>query len=960
MPVVGPGGVAATIGLLAVGLLLCNGAVAASPRLPVRLSDQHGSSRIVVRLPSADAFALTQEDGHVVLHVIGVTLPRLPRGTAHGVSRVAIAGSFLRFDVGRTSRVRTVHDGRDLVLEVEPQDSPTAQPAPACPDQAGVLPGLPVPLMAVIEGDSAGSARFRSSVPDGAALPAPIASSAGGPTPPVAQPGSIGPVTLLASMADAPEGSAKGRGLLLPFEEGVGAAAFTRGSDTLVIFDAARPLDLSEVRQEPLAASASIQLLPEATMLTLPGRNARQFALQRVAAGWLILDAGGGQSRTAIEPVLDNMSLLLPVVAPGRTVIVPDPDTGENLLVGTLRTGTEAFDRSRHGHAYVIVESSLGIVIDPLSDRIEMRPTRSAFLLSGLGPQALGLPVDGQDARARADGSGARILALRRGTRQALYRRSKEAVAAAAAAPAGSRFDERMMAAQAALALGDGTQASTLAKVAVADDARQTCLRLTRIVRLAAAVLERKAAGSAPEPASDQDTCPNDPGYIDSPEVALWHGIGLARQDPGRPDAARLIASNLGLLQRYPEPLAAILLPIAAEALVEGGTDAQAGLIDAMPPGPKLTFARALLAARRGHAQPARSALDALRSDADIRIADLAAEQSVAMRLRSGDLTPRAAADSLDKHLLDARIAGHELSARYRLSELRIQAGQLPEALSLLRETSLLFPTQQDATRARAGDVLKRLAASPADGSAADTFNEAALIEANMDLVPRGGDGERLSRYLVDRLSALDLPERAAPIVGKLMAVAQSGLEKATLGARLAGLELQQNDPQAAQQALHDSDATDLPPALLEQRRMLRARGLTAQGHAVEALATIKDLTSSAALDLKANLLMARASWSDAAEALSTLVDRSVPATGPLDRSQQDLLLRLASAASRAGDAKRQAQVHDAVQGRIADGDKAALFQLLTTGATATGAAAEKADVAALRQVAAGVRSLGQ
>nr|WP_321984391.1 hypothetical protein [uncultured Lichenicoccus sp.] len=761
-------------------------------------------------------------------------------------------------------------------------------------------------------------------------------------------------------MADAPEGAVKGRGLLLPFEKGVGAAAFTRGADTLIVFDAARSLDLSDVRQEPIAAGSTIRLLPEATMLTLPGHNARQFRLQRVAAGWLVQDTGSTRTSTAIEPVLDKLDLRLPVAAPGRTVVVPDPGSGENLLVGTLRTGVEAFDRSRRGHAYIIEETSLGIVIVPLSDRIEMRPTRSAFLLSGLDPQSLVLPVEGQDAQTRAESSDTRILSLRRGTRETLYRRSKEALAAAAAAPAGSRFNERMMAAQAALALGDDTQADTLAKVAVADDARQTCVRLTRIVRLAASVLERPSTGSLSDAASDEDTCPNDPAYIDSPEVALWHGIGLARQDPGLPKAARLIATNLALLQSYPQPLSTILLPIAAEALVEGGTDAQAGLVDAFPVEPSLAFARARLAARRGHPQAARAAFDALRSDLDIRIADLATEQSVAMRLQSGELTPRAAADILDKHLMDARIAGHELSARYRLSELRIKAGQWPKALALLREASLLFPAEQDAIRDRAGEVLKRLAAAPADGSAADTFSEAAVIEANMDLVPRGIDGERLSRYLVDRLSALDLPDRAAPIVGKLMVAAQPGLEKATLGARLAGLDLQENDLPGAQQALHDSDAADLPPALVEQRRMLLARGLAAQGHTREALAAIRELTSSPALDLKATLFMAAASWADAADALSALVDRSVPVTGPLDRGQQDLLLRLASAASRAGDARRQAQVHDAVQGRIADADKAALFRLLTTGGTPIGATAGKGEVAALRQMAAGVRSLDQ
>ena len=958
MPVFRTGGLAAAIGLLVFGML-SHDAVAGAPRVPVRLEDQDGRSRVVVRLPSADAFSLTQEDGHVVLHVIGTSLPRAPRGDAYGISGLLISGNSLRFDVGRGSRVRAVHSGRDLVLEVEPQDPSRTQAALGAPVEAGVLPGLPEPLMAIIEGKKPESAPSVAAIPDIAAESVSgSAMAAARARPPAVAGGSPDPVSLLASMADAPEGPGHGRGVLLPFEKGVGAAAFSRGADTLVVFDAPRPLDLSDVMQEPLAAGASIQMLPEATLLKLPGRSARQFVLQRVTAGWLLLDAGSGRRSTTIEPVLDHMDLRLPVSAPGRTVIVPDPGTGENLLIGTLRSGADAFTQSRRGHAYTLVETSLGIVIDPLSDRIEMRPTRSAFLVSGLEPDGLALPYAEEDLQARADTGGAHILALRRGTREVLYRRSEEAVAAAAAAPAGGRFGERMMAAEAALALGDGTQAATLVKVAVADDARQTCVRLTRIVRLAASVLERKPAGSAAESANDEDACPNDPGYIDSPEVALWHGIGLARQDPGRPDAARMIASNLALLQRYPQPLAAILLPIAAEALVQGGTDAQSALLDAIPHEPSLAYARALLDARRGHGPAARSEFDALKSDVDMRIADLATEQSVALRLNLGDLGPADAADILDKHLLDARIAGHELAARYRLIDLRLQARQWPQALSLMRETALLFPTEQDAIRVRAGDALKRLAASPADLSAADAFKEATLIETNMDLLPRGVDGERLSQYLVDRLSALDLPGRAAPMVDKMMAEAGPGIEKATLGARLAGLDLQQGNLQAAQQALHDSETTGLPPPLVEQRQMLLAQILAAQGHPLEALAATNDLTSTPALELKARLFTAQASWSAAADTLSTLVARTVPATGALDRPQQDLLLRLASVASRAGDAKRQGQVRDAVAGRIADADKRALFQLLTTNGAATSAAGAVAEVAALRQMAGGVRSL--
>jgi hypothetical protein len=205
------------------------------------------------------------------------------------------------------------------------------------------------------------------------------------------------------------------------------------------------------------------------------------------------------------------------------------------------------------------------------------------------------------------------------------------------------------------------------------------------------------------------------------------------------------------------------------------------------------------------------------------------------------------------------------------------------------------------------------------------------MIEANADMLPDGADGSRISLFLAARLAALDLPERAAPIVLKMMRATAPGRDKAELGLRLAALDLQQNDLAGVQAALRESDTGSLPSELAGPRLTMMAQALAGGGQIDQALATIAPLESEAALDLKASLLARRGDWNGTTDTLLTLAQRDPAHAGKLDPAGQDRLLRLASAASRTGDKSRIEQVRSIGDGRFADPGKEALFHLLTS-----------------------------
>ena len=778
-----------------------------------------------------------------------------------------------------------------------------------------VLPGLPGALVAVVEGGPpemiAGPSSGASPDPRRSTLiPAVLPSSSA----------TSGPVSLTAAVLDDPDPAL--RGLFFPFETTVGAAAFSRGDDVLVVFDAARPFDLSTVQDDPVGARSSILLLPEATILRLKTHRAAGLVLRRLPTGWLIQTNGTGEPVKAISPTMDGAMLRFPVGSAGRTVVVPDPQTGGNLLVGTIRNGHDAIEVRRHGSNEIIEQTIQGIVIAPLSDRLELRPTIGAFLLAGMGVEATDI---GSVQPGLKPGSGIlapRIMSLADASPEVLYRRFKEARAAAAAAPAGARFEPRLLAAQDALALGDAAEAAIITRVAMEDDAREVAAIRPRLVAAAAALLEGRL---------DEVDLLDDPRASTDGERGLWRAVKLAKRDPASPEAARLFAAGLSLLQSYPAPLQAVLVPLAGESLARGGNDAQAALIEHLPYGHSLAFARALLAERRGQRQAALTALDRLSLDPDVRVAEVAIEEAVAIRQRSPSADPRELADILEGHLLDARIVGREVSSRFRLSELRAQAGQWQKALDLLRETITLYPEQQTEAHRRAGQVLMRLTAAPLKTGDGEALAQASVIEANAGMLPEGADGSRISLFLAARLAALELPERAAPIVRKMMHAAMPGTDKAELGLRLAVLDFQQNDLAGARAALQDSDPGGLPADLATERLVMMARSLAGDGQLDQALAAISAVNTTAGLDLRASLLARRGDWAGTSDTLLTLARQDQPASGKLDAAGQDLFLRMASAASRSRDKTRIGQIMSLGRGRFTDPGKEALFRLLVS-----------------------------
>ena len=887
---------------LVAGNMVVPAQAVSDPAVSYRLADHGASGRLVVMVPNGVVCTISRDDDdEVVKFDRPVRLQGSASASVTGVVSASLASTALSIRLKPRTATRLTKIGSQLILDLsvtEPRPAASARasepdPSPVKTSGVSVLPGLPSPMVAVVERSEDNTAR-----PTGGSHPAVVghvSSPAAVPAddlPPKrsAVDADAGPVSVAASVISSV--SKQSDGLMLPFDRRVGAAAFRRNNLLTVVFDTSQPVDLASVAGDPVFGRASFALLPSGAVLTMPIEPDQQAAVLRQPEGWVISMAAVAHPATSIDVHATAGVLMLSVAEPGHVVVVPDPRLGTDLLVGTTRQDGQAMPLSQRGSDYALKQTVLGVVVERLSDQLELHATSMGF---SLGSPHVDESMQPGSTTDRPNFS--RNLDLPAVTVAELQRRYKVALAAAAALPAADRRVARLDAAEIALALGLGREAGQLASIADQDAPTGPDGARSAFLRAAAAVLDHDPA------AADRLA---DPRIGNTDELALWRGLELGQRHPEAAEAARLVAQRLSLLQAYPGPLRRQLLGAAALSLVSGGDQAQAALVGRLDGDGQVKLARALLQERDDHASQALDSLTRLAADPDPSVIERASEEAIDLQLKLGQIGPKQAADRLEKQILNARMAGDELPLRLRIVALRVRQKDWAGALSGLREISSLFPEGMGQVHQAATTILEKIAApevpDPDTVSPAGAVAQLTLIQDNLDLLPAGVGDAQVSIDLARRLTELDLPDRAAALIRKAIAQARSGPDRARLGLALGRLCLDQNDSAGAGAALGTTDVPGLPPDLLGDRALLQAHVLAAAGDHDGALRSLAPLRGVEAEELRAKEFAAKQDWVGEEAALGTLVTLELPASGPLDKTGEGLILRLVQAAVHVGD----------------------------------------------------------
>jgi hypothetical protein len=701
----------------------------------------------------------------------------------------------------------------------------------------------------------------------------------------------------------------------------VGVAAFRRGNDALVVFDQQLPLDLASFRDDPIFGSATVQQLPAATVVRLRLDLAKALVLTQAPHVWRIMAVPVEPKLRPIQATANDRRLVMPAAAPGRVVSLADPETGGILLVGTQRQAGQGVPILRQAVEFLLMPTWQGVVVEPISDEIALRPVQEGFVLTG-GTNGLALSPtpDAANLLANADALTRRFdfAAL---PPEALMQRLRRQFADDAATPALGRGPARRAAAQTMISLGLGAEAQALLQLAGADDPHEAEAADNAALTGMGAVLAHRA---------DEASGLDDARLSGTDDIALWRAARLAQQQDGSPRAAAVFAATLPIVLAYPPALRDRLLPLVAETLATGGeTAAAAALLAERKDDSALGLARGLLQEARGDTAAALATYEALAGTTDRRLYARSATRALELRLASGSIDAKQAADGLDRLLYVWRGDQHERSLRERLAELRARTGAWRSALGLIRETEAIFPADKAAVHAELVDMFAAMLRSDAADSLAP-LELIALVDENADLLPLGPAGDQLQARLADRLLALDLPKRADPVLQKLMQAAPSDVSRAAFGARLAALRLREADAAGALAALAASNADEAPTDLVERRTLLLAAAHARLGDPDQALAVLGSLDTASADEARATILERANDWPGAEKALNAYVAKTVPAEGRLDDGQRRALLRLATAAARAGDDATLKLLRQSAGQRMASGPLADMFRLLT------------------------------
>ena len=499
-----------------------------------------------------------------------------------------------------------------------------------------------------------------------------------------------------------------------------------------------------------------------------------------------------------------------------------------------------------------------------------------------------------------------------------------ERVVAAGKAAALARSEPRLHVAEAMVALGLGVEAQSVLDVAAAADPLFAERPRAMGLRAVASLLAHRL---------DQVGTISDPRLDGIQEVELWRALLQVARDEVAAGDARSLASGLPLLMAYPQPLRDRFLSETLEAMaINGQAAAAAAALKGMPEDHRLDLARGMVLEMTGHALEALQIYDEVAERPDRLQRYKALVRAVELRLKNGEVDAKGAADALDKSLYGWRGARQELSLRMRIADLRRQAGQWQQALTVLRDGNAAFPEDRvQIDREMAATFTALLTGDGAERMAPSDF--VALYDQNQDLVQGMVWDERTGTKFVEHLIALGLQGRAEPIMLGLVARASDDGRRVLLGTRLASLRMTSNDPAGAIAALADtSPPPGLPvdPPLAEARQLLYARAESERGNKDVALSMLALLSTAAANEVRADIYASREDWPHTVEALTSLEQQRI-LTPNLDADQQALVARLAVAATLSSDVTTLERLKASYGPVMATGASAGLFQLMTS-----------------------------
>lgn len=902
-----------------------------------RIGEHSGYSRIAFDLPEATGVTVRQEGGRVVLQFAGDNTFDLAKVQRSLPSRLQAALTQTSADGQRVTLamkpgivLRPLQQGRTVILDLfDAGKAPAGNKATSLDIEAANGKKLPAAPTSAAQASS--SSLFQGLVPISALpgqpsgqLPAP-SSTPPSPTPPASTAATQSMANLAATPVPSMPGAtteqvapppssvhvpvtvapSAGGGAILTFQwpKPTELAAFKRGESLWLVFGAPADFSQEAFRTPALASLGRLDPVDDkyASGLRLSGPQTPAPIIHNSGNTWIIELSPNQQTGVAktIQQRRETLaqggaSLLLEAANPGPVLTLSDPTIGDQLRITPLPEPGLGVAEQAVWPEFKLLPSYQGIVVAALADNVSVQPLPNGVVVTTTPPAkpqvattqggagaAVSAPTPSEAATPGSDTSIIGVAGLfdlpawRHGGQATFLQDRDELEEAITKASPGQRNAARLQLAEFLFANGLIPEAAGMLDL-IASDTGALPMDSKTFVTLRAAAHALKG---------DDDQASKllaAPQVGTSPEASLFRGV-IAAHAGNAAEAAKIFNDPLPILKDYPKALRTDLNLLIAKALIEGGNPMQAQVFTDeirkdMPNAEttdRVAYLEGLRQLKLGQRDAAFQTWAGLKDSA---VEDVRADSQFAVimeKLRSKQMTEAEAIGPLEELRFLARGGDFEFKLLRNLGEAYLAAGQPRKGLLTLRQAVTNFPDRAD-TKDVAQEMSDAFQHLYLDGGAdaLSPMTAVALYDEFRELTPSGAAGDRMIAALADRLVKVDLLDGAASLLDGQVKHRLGGVDKARAGARLAAIDLLNNKPDLAAQALSDSLVSDpLPDDLVALRRRLQSQSDFGAGQTLKALDEINGDDSLPARWQRADMLWQLQEWPSAAAALDKVID---------------------------------------------------------------------------------------
>jgi tetratricopeptide (TPR) repeat protein len=859
-----------------------------------------------------------------------------------------------------------------------PSPAPRAQPAaprPLTPEAAAPKPATPRP--------PAPPAASPKAAPPQAAAPKPAApqtpagteirdlASLASPAE-TGQPVSLVPggpaVTIREHEAAPAEGGGTGRseatgpsvGVSLRFDwtEPTGLAVFRRAGALWVVFDKPSKPDLESLRNQGGNVVRAVAQIPNesATVLRLDAVAGVNPVPRRDGLTWLLdfhrqpIEAVNRLDVT-VQPQTRRGRVLIPVSDVTTVFSVTDPEVGDNLMVVPTLPLSYGMTYPYEFAHFSLIPTGQGVVVRPRIDNLQVRAVPQGVEITS--PDGLAVSEVSAEEEAQV------VFGLNRPLSRVLDldkwriadpasfvpRRQNLQLETAKAKPGEAREKARLDLIRFLFANGYFAEAIGIIEAAVAERAEFAASAEVRLLRGGTLFM----LGRVEDARKDL----NDKSLDGLDEGLFWRAI-IDTVDGDRAQAARELRRVGPMIRFYPRALALPLGMIVAETAIDlGDFKVAVFYLESL-------LAMAPTSHQRAHIDYLEGRIFEFSGDNDKALEKWAAvakgpdplarfrarRDHIELSLKLEQIDKAAAIEALESLRYAWRGDDLEFALLRRLGTLYLEAEDYREGLRTLRQAATYFrehPRAPEVTQQMA-EVFARLFLQD-EADKLSPVSAIGLFEEFRELTPVGARGDEMIRKLADRLTKVDLLDRAAELLRGQIEFRLKGVDRARIGGQLALVYLLDQKPDEALGALDTTGEPGLPEGLAAQRLHLRAKALIAKGDGAGALAVLKDDRTLDGERLKAEVYWEAQDWERTVQALQRVLrEAKAEPRRPLDKAQAGHVFNLAIALTLAGNERGVARLRAEYGEAMARTELARGFDLIAGQSALMGV--NRADVA--------------